>query len=62
MLSWIALVRKGFEVSPMIRAQAWGESLDPQRIERLLGLDERLTRQFEKALSMLIRLQERRKG
>ena len=40
--------------------QAWGESLDPLRMDKLLALDERLTRQFEKVLGMLIRLQEMR--
>lgn len=43
---------------PAIRLQAWGESLDPFRLGRVYALDERLTRQFEKALAMLIRLRE----
>ncbi len=41
---------------PAIRLQAWGESLDPFRADRILALDERLTRQFEKTLAMLLRL------
>lgn len=45
---------------PAVRLQAHGESLDPFRMERILALDERLTRQFEKALVILLRLQERR--
>jgi len=45
---------------PAIRLQAWGESMDPFRIERVLALDERLTRQFEKTLAMLIRLRAMR--
>ena len=44
----------------VVRLQAWGESLDPVRMDKLLALDERLTRQFEKVLGMLIRLQEMR--
>lgn len=40
---------------PHIRVQAWGESLDPQRMDRLFVLDERLTRQYEKLLRMLER-------
>jgi hypothetical protein len=45
---------------PAIRLQAEGESMDPFRMDRILAIDERLTRQFEKTLSMLIRLQEMR--
>ncbi len=43
---------------PTIRLQAQGESLDPHRADRIFALDERLTRQFEKTLAMLIRLKE----
>lgn len=43
---------------PAIRLQAHGESLDPFRADRILVLDERLTRQFGKTLTMLIRLRE----
>ena len=31
---------------------------DPFRADRIFALDERLTRQFEKTLAMLIRLRE----
>ena len=40
---------------PAVRLQAWGESLDPDRMDRLMQLDERLTRQYEKLLGMLER-------
>lgn len=50
----------GAKGGPAVRLQAFGESLDPFRMEKLLGLDERLTRQFEKAMGMLIKLQEMR--
>ena len=43
-----------------MRLQAWGESLDPFRMDKLLALDERLTRQVEKLMGMLIRLQKMR--
>ena len=43
---------------PAIRLQAQGESLDPHRADRIFALDERLTRQFGKTLSMLIKLRE----
>jgi hypothetical protein len=45
------------------KRQFWSltqNSRGPKNQGRSLGLDERLTRQFEKALSMLIRLQELR--
>jgi hypothetical protein len=40
---------------PHVRLQAWGESLDPHRMDRLMQLDERLTRQYEKLFGMLER-------
>lgn len=56
--------RKGWlatnSVRPAIRAQAQAESLDPLRIRQLWEMEARLDRQFEKALAMLIRLQEMR--
>lgn len=52
----------GARGGPAVRQQAFGESLDPFRMEKLLALDERLLRQFEKAIGMLIRLQEMRSG
>jgi len=36
------------------------EALDPFRMDRVLAFDERLTRQFGKVLTMLIRLREMR--
>lgn len=59
-LSWHSRYEAGLDARPSIRLQAHGESLDPIRMDKLLALDERLTRQFEKALGMLIRLQELR--
>ena len=45
---------------PAIRAQAIAESFDPARLRQLWDMEGRLDRQFEKALGMLIRLQEMR--
>jgi len=45
---------------PAIRLQAWAESIDPFRADRIFALDERLTHQFEKTLAMLIRMRELR--
>ena len=57
-----AVTRAHVSRRPSIRLQVQGESLDPFRLDRMYALDERLARQFEKALSMLIRLQEMRLG
>lgn len=46
---------------PAIRAQAIAESFDPARLRQLWDMEARLDRQFEKALGMLIRLQEMRR-
>ncbi len=46
---------------PAIRLQAHGESMDPFRMDKILALDERLIRQFEKALGMLLKLQDMRR-
>lgn len=43
-----------------VRLHAQGESLDPKRMAFLHGLDERLGRQFEDTLCMLMKLQELR--
>lgn len=45
---------------PAIRAQAIAESFDPARLRQLWDMEARLDRQFEKAPSMLITLQEMR--
>lgn len=42
---------------PAMRLQAIGESLEPDRMERLLAIENRLDRQFDKALSTLLQLQ-----
>ncbi|MFC7290399.1 hypothetical protein [Hirschia litorea] len=60
LLPWFKNVKHETEERPIVRMQAYGESLDPHRMNTLMALDERLGRQFEKAMSMLIRLQELR--
>ncbi len=59
-LPWRRNWLKANEVRPAIRAQAIAESFDPLRIRQLWEMEARLDRQFEKALAMLIRLQEMR--
>jgi len=52
----------GYKAGPAIRTQAWGESLDPDRMDRLMTLEERLNRQFEKAMAQLVAARKRRGG
>ena len=49
---------EGAGAGPAIRLQAWGESLDPERADKLMALDERLMRQYEKAMGMFLRLKQ----
>lgn len=50
----------GYHIGPNVRLQAWGESLDPDRMDNLLALDERLDRQYGRTLGQLIQLQKLR--
>ena len=54
---WLSALKLEAQERGAVRLQAHGESLDPARMGILLTLEERLTRQFEKALGMLIKLQ-----
>lgn len=47
---------------PLIREQAFGESLDPDKLERLGPYEVHLDRKFERMLSMLLRLKDLRHG
>lgn len=47
--------------NPAIRRQAYGQSLDPQRAEKLQSYDIRLDRQFERTLATLLQLQASRR-
>ncbi len=59
-MSWYVQRRKELENRPLIRAQAFGESLDPGKLERLGRYEIHLDRKLERILAMLIRLQEMR--
>ncbi len=52
--------RKDLENRPLIRAQAFGESLDPEELERLGRYEVYLDCKLEWTLSMLLRLQKLR--
>jgi hypothetical protein len=49
-------------VRPLIREQAFGEALDPDRLERLGRYEVHLDRKFERLLAMLLRLKDLRQG
>jgi hypothetical protein len=52
--------RTELENGALIRRQAFGEALDPDRLEKLSRYEVHLDRKLEKTLAMLIRLQELR--
>ena len=45
---------------PLIREQAFGESLDPDKLERLGRYEVHLDRKLERMITMLIRLKDLR--
>ena len=47
---------------PLIREQAFGEALDPDKLERLGRYEVHLDRKLERTLAMLLRLQDLRQG
>jgi hypothetical protein len=47
---------------PQVREQAFGESLDPDKLERLGRYEVHLDRKLERMLSILIRLRDLRRG
>jgi len=61
LVPWYAQRRKELENRPLIRAQALGESLDPDKLGRLARYEVHLDRKLERTLTMLIRLQDIRR-
>jgi hypothetical protein len=47
---------------PAVRDQAFGEALDPVKIERLCRYEVHLDRKLERTLTMLFRLKELRRS
>jgi hypothetical protein len=47
---------------PLIREQAFGEALDPYKLERLGRYEVHLDRKLERTLAMLLRLKDLRQG
>ena len=59
-LPWFENRRKELGNRPLIREQAFGEALDPDKLERLGRYEVHLDRKLERMLSMLLRLKELR--
>ena len=58
---WYVQRRKELENRPLIRAQAFGQSLDPDELSRLARYEVHLDRKLERTLAILLRLQDLRR-
>ncbi len=58
---WYPEQRALLAAQPIVRAQALGESLDPDKLERLGRYEVHLDRKLERTLSTLLRLQDLRR-
>ena len=61
-LAWFEARKKELANRPLIREQAFGESLDPDKLERLGRYEVHLDRKLERTLAMLLRLKDLRQG
>ena len=59
-LPWFETRRKELANRHLIREQAFGESLDPHKLERLARYEVHLDRKLERTLAMLLRLKDLR--
>jgi hypothetical protein len=59
-LPWFENRKKELANRPLIREQAFGESLDPDKLERLGRYEVHLDRKLERMLTMLLRLKDLR--
>jgi hypothetical protein len=57
---WYEKGREELDQRPLIRAQAFGEAIDPHRLERLARYEVHLDRKLERTLAMLLKLQDLR--
>jgi hypothetical protein len=60
-LPWFENRKRELANRPLIRDQAFGEALDPDKLERLGRYEVHLDRKLERTLSMLFRLKELRR-
>ena len=61
-LPWFETRKKELANRPLIREQAFGEALDPNKLERLGRYEVHLDRKLERMLAMLLRLKDLRQG
>ncbi|MEQ8817869.1 MAG: hypothetical protein RLO51_16330 [Thalassobaculum sp.] len=61
-LPWFANRRQEIANRSLIREQAYGEALDPYKLERLGRYEVHLDRKLERTLTMLIRLRDLRRS
>ena len=59
-LPWYEKRQLELDHRPQIRAQAFGEAVDPNRLERLARYEVHLDRKLERTVAMLLKLQELR--
>jgi hypothetical protein len=59
---WYETRHKELENRPLIHAQAFGEALDPDRLQGLARYEVHLDRKLERTLAMLIKLQDLRRS
>ena len=57
-MPWFEGRKKELANRPLIREQAFGEALDPDKLERLGRYEVHLDRKLERMLAMLLRLKE----
>ena len=61
-LPWLENRKKELVNRPLVREQAFGELLDPDKLERLGRYEVHLDRKLERMLAMLLRLKDLRQG
>lgn len=61
LLPWFDARHGDLDRRPLIREQAFGEALDPDKLDRLGRYEVHLDRKFERTLSMLLRLKDLRR-
>ncbi|HWX35919.1 MAG TPA: hypothetical protein VNZ53_51945 [Steroidobacteraceae bacterium] len=59
-LPWYDKRQRELDNRPLIRAQAFGEAVEPDRLERLARYEVHLDRKLERTLAMLLKLKELR--
>jgi hypothetical protein len=61
-LPWFRNRKQEIDRRALLREQAFGESLDPDKLERLGRYEVHLDRKLERTLAMLLRLKDLRQG